>query len=143
MPQYTSTGLLAKDHWKGIDRSSLSLNTLSNITGFPKASLKAWRTETSYCGLNYICLRQDANSLVYEACSDVELRGFMREKKIQVSQGMGRAELIRLLQKAETFPRFLDLPAELRLLYSQAVGRGLGGGTSLRSLHTRPPHHSH
>lgn len=114
MPQYTSTGLLAKDHWKGIDRSSLSLNTLSNITGFPKASLKAWRTETSYCGLNYICLRQDTNSLVYETNSDAELQGFARERRIEVIQGMGRAELIRLLQNAETFPRFLDLPPEMR-----------------------------
>lgn len=114
MPQYASTGLLGKDYWKGIDRSTLSLNTLSNITGFPRASLKAWRTETSSCGLNYICLRQDANLLVYETCSDAELRGFAREKKIEVSQGVRRAELIKLLQDKETFHGFLDLPPEMR-----------------------------
>lgn len=80
--------------------------------------------------LSYLCTRAQRGMISYHKCTRTELRNFCKQRKIHISkrQNFTNEEIQTVLSKDDlrdvleygdehaTFPRFLELPAELRMM---------------------------
>ncbi|CAK3939872.1 Hypothetical predicted protein [Lecanosticta acicola] len=122
MPQFAERDLGERglrSYGKGLDLSGYALFDLSREYGIPQWKLKDLLASLSTARYNNIFFRQNIGLVAYELCSYRELETFARSKNLKVPEGITRTNLIDLLCENETFPRFVDLPAELRSLVYQ------------------------
>lgn len=101
--------------------------------------LDAWSLDpfpvAAYCDWYITQQREQRGMLVYNRCSDEELRRFCRQRGLRQLQSVSnREDMIYALERADdegaTFARFLDLPPELQLrvydLYKSSLGDNFG-----------------
>ncbi|KAK5718940.1 hypothetical protein LTR17_015531 [Elasticomyces elasticus] len=125
----------ARDIWK-LDRRDVVTATEAEATLTSRGF--AFQPETSVQRLRVLLRRSDRRLRSYECLTDAELRQLCQEHEVSVELNATANDMKSALQHADdkmTFPRFLKLAAELRVLVYSHYVKDLEQGT----LAMQPP----
>lgn len=127
-----SRGPILKDYWKLYDHGQAialcrraSKKEREKEKRFLKANLDkkdfAYPEDSSRARLIYLNIRADRYLMSYGKRPIAELRAFVTQRKLgrDVARDMREDQLVQLLEQGDeqqTFPKFLTLPAEIRVL---------------------------
>lgn len=136
------------EHWWKLEE--LTIEAPQSYSTFVTRSLLrgrnyAFKRGTSPTKLAYMRSRSDRGLMSYYGRSVAELRTYCKQRGIGNTEGKKKEDLVAVLEDADenlTFPRFLDLPPELRILvyeYSFDVFNHEWERNAKNALQLRPP----
>ncbi|CZT19157.1 uncharacterized protein RCC_05003 [Ramularia collo-cygni] len=114
--------LYFREHWwKLNDQSNRQSDARLTSLGFGFLSTRnfACIRKTSWSRVAYLCTRAQRGMISYDKRLIGDLRQFCKERDFQMFKNLKKKELIELLERKDeeaTFPRFMELPPELRIM---------------------------
>ncbi|TKA79796.1 hypothetical protein B0A55_03288 [Friedmanniomyces simplex] len=125
----------ARDHWKLDSHADLTTKEVKATLSARHFDFRNWSRRKR---LRNLLTRSDRGLPSYERQSLAELRHLCQSRVFEIPQRGRKVDLIAILERADdekTFPRFVDLPPELRLEVYGHHFRGLDEGM----LAVQPP----